>query len=519
MYNDDMRTINEHEQAFQVIMSGQSCFVTGGGGVGKTHLLKTVVNAFTRKGKQVMVVAPTGAAAVLIQGATIHRAFGIPSGACINEKTMTIMVRTKEALRDADVVIIDEISMCRMDLFDSVCASLAKAEEKSGKHKQLIVFGDFFQLPPVLTENRGERKLLERYYNRPVGNAYAFQADSWQRMNFYPIVLTEVIRQGDAATVAQLKKARVGNTACIWYFNAYSSSRGFLDGIYLTGKKEEAERRNREELARVIGASKDYPITIEGTVEASDLVIPSTLSLKVGALVTTTVNHPDGYYVNGSIGRIDSLEDEYVRIKFPSISTPISVGKYTWKVYNYTTDEKNNIVKEEIGSYEQLPLRLAYASTIHKSQGSTYDEINLDPECWAPGQLYVALSRMRDIRKLYLTQNITPKFLIADPVVSDFYEHLLQPMPKMKKTVGRPPKETGSTIVKRIPEEMAEEIDRVISQWQAMGSNRYNYEIGLFPTGYHDTIDLFIERITNGTGSAMYINDPDELVTAKKSQN
>ena len=193
-----------------------------------------------------MVVAPTGAAAVLIKGATIHRAFGIPSGACINEKTMKIMVRTTEALRNADVVIIDEVSMCRMDLFDSVCASLDKAEEKSGKHKQLIVFGDFFQLPPVLTENRGERKLLERYYNRPVENAFAFQSDTWLRMNFYPIVLTEVIRQGDATTVALLKKARVGDTSCIHYFNNHSSSIGFLNGIYLTGTKDEAERRNRE---------------------------------------------------------------------------------------------------------------------------------------------------------------------------------------------------------------------------------------------------------------------------------
>ena len=207
-----------------------------------------------------------------------------------------------------------------------------------------------------------------------------------------------------------------------------------------------------------------------------------------------------------------------MRIKFPSISIPISVGKYTWKVYNYTTDENDNIIKEEISSYEQLPIRLAYASTIHKSQGSTYDEINLDPECWAPGQLYVALSRMRDVHNLYLIRSIKPNYLITDSAVSEFYEHLLQSIPKSKKAVGRPPKETGSTMVKRIPAELAEQIDHVISQWQAMGSNRYNYEIGLFPAGYHDKIDLFIERVTNGTGRAMYINPPEELVTVKKSQ-
>lgn len=505
-----MRLIEEHEKAFEIVMTGTDCFITGGGGVGKSHLLRTIVNAFKKKGKQVVVTAPTGAAAVLIKGSTIHRTFGIPSGACINEKTLKIMTRTTEALRKADVVIIDEISMVRMDLFDAIFASLKKAEEKSGIHKQLIVFGDFFQLPPVLTETHGERKLLEKFYGCEVGHAFAFQSNSWKNIGFYPIELTEVVRQSDKKTIENLNLARKGNKACINFFNSESSTEGFIDGITVTGSKQSANSENKQELKKIQAPSVVYNCSVSGAVENSDFVIDPQIELKIGALVTTVINHPDSYFVNGSIGKITELTEDHIAVKFPTFYRPISIARHRWDVYDYSTDENGIIHKDIIGSYEQFPVRLAYATTIHKSQGATYDEINLDPFSWAPGQLYVALSRMKKIKKLYLKSNIREEYLIADEVVKDFYDHLLDNIPVIKKSIGRPKQATGSTVVKRVPSELSDQIENAIKVWNDMGSNRYNYELSFVPTGMKDTLDLFVERATSGSGDIEYINDPDD---------
>lgn len=183
---------NEQQKAFDTVMSGVNCFITGGAGTGKTYLTKAFVSAMQDRGKNVMVVAPTGVAASAVGGVTIHRGFGLPATVCINEKTMTSKVRVSKPLSTADAVVIDEVSMVRMDLFDSIMASVRKAGSKAGKHIQVIAVGDFCQLPPILRNTHGERKLIETFYKRQIETPYAFLGNEWRNAGQLYVSLSRV---------------------------------------------------------------------------------------------------------------------------------------------------------------------------------------------------------------------------------------------------------------------------------------------------------------------------------------
>lgn len=448
-----------------------------------------------------MVCAPTGVAAVLVKGTTIHRGFGIPSGATINEKTMKIMVRTTPYLYDVDVIIIDEISMCWIDLFDAVSASINKVQEKTGKHIQLIVFGDFFQLPPVLTYKRGEKELLDKYYKRDVGNGYAFSADSWDSFHFVCVELKQVIRQADPVLIANLSKARIGDATCLKYFAKNSSFSPYADGIYLCGHKEQADQINAQALNKLPGYSTTYSMTINGEVETSDLVVSKQIELKPGAVVTTVINDSDGHYVNGSLGTITECGEDHVRVSFSPDNASVYIEFHEWSVYSYKTIKPDNkpeyIEKVCIGNYKQLPVRLAYASTIHKAQGATYNHVNLDPTCWEPGQLYVALSRVRNVGDLHLTAPLIPKYLICDLSVLIFYRSVLQLNREEQRSRGRPKQSYGSSKVIRVSEEISDEVQSMLADWVKIGPERYNYSIMLIPSDMKEKVEKLIAENGN----------------------
>ena len=440
---------DEQQKAFDTVMSGVNCFITGGAGTGKTYLTKAFVSAMQADGKNVMVVAPTGVAASAVGGVTVHRGFGLPATVCINEKTMTSKVRVSKPLAVTDVVVIDEVSMVRMDLFDSMMASIRKAEAKSGKKIQVIVIGDFCQLPPILRNAHGERHLMETFYKRQIETPYAFLGNEWAHGCFTPIILTTVVRQGDAEFIKNLNLARVGDMDCIPYFNEHSRKKEVADAIHLYSANRDVDAENLRSLNSIEGENCVFETFFDSGLDRYDMRdVPKQVILKQGARVMVTTNDTSnvfteqvpssGYripykkdaakFYNGSLGtvlelgRYEDSSSDYAVVRLDS-GPLLFFYRQSYPVYQYVADGET-IHRVELGRYSQIPLRPAYAVTIHKSQGQTYESANIDPYCRNAGQLYVALSRVKSIDGIHLNYDIEPWNLVVDPVVKEFYDNL-----------------------------------------------------------------------------------------------
>ena len=329
-----------------------------------------------------------------------------------------------EKAEKADIIILDEISICRVDLFDFIAQQIYIANyirNKNGLDNiQFIISGDFFQLPPVLPEK--ERETLENYYGYPIGNGFAFQSKAWSYFNFKNIVLNETMRQSDIEFVLNLNKARTGDLSCITYFNRNCSKEEFKDTILLCGTNKDAENRNISEMNKITSKPKRYQAVITGEVKESDKMTYDILDLKVGARVITLVNDKDELYKNGSLGTITRMTNNGVYVKFDD-GGEFYIEYYCWEICNYKL-QNGKVIKEVIGTFEQLPLKIAYAITIHKSQGQTYEKANINPYCWDYGQLYVALSRVKSIEGIHLTSLIQNRFLKTSRDVQNYYRNL-----------------------------------------------------------------------------------------------
>lgn len=409
----------EQSKTMEIFRSGMNVFLTGEAGSGKSTVLNYYIDELREQGKNVLVTAPTGIAALNINGSTIHRQFKLPARVLVEEPQPFNV--TREIL-SADVIIIDEISMCRIDLFEFVMKVIIRADEtrvnKLGKTAiQVIVCGDFSQLPPVVTDN--DREILNEYFGYDIGYGFAFQSRLWRDMGFYNINLSQIMRQDDPIFVKYLSMARVGNRDCIPYFQYQSCVVPKENAIMLCGTNKAALEKNEEELNKIEGESREYIASIVGDVKKSDKVTDDILVLKVGARVMTLVNDEMDRYRNGSFGTVVAMFEDRVALKMDT-GVYVNIPKYDWDVITYKLEDKK-LTQTVVGTFTQLPLKLAWAITIHKSQGQTYDAVNLNPWSWDAGQLYVALSRVKSIDGLYLTQNIQDKFLIAAPDVLRFY--------------------------------------------------------------------------------------------------
>ena len=305
---------DEQQKAFDTVMSGVNCFITGGAGTGKTYLTRAVVSAMQDNGKNVMVVAPTGVAASTAGGVTVHRGFGLPATACINEKTMTSKVRVSKPLSVADVVVIDEVSMVRMDLFDSIIASIRKAESKAGKRIQVVVVGDFCQLPPILRNSHGERELMETFYKQRIDTPYAFLGNEWRRAGFSPIVLTKVVRQGDTEFIKNLNLARIGDMDCIPYFNEHCRKNAVSGAVHLYSTNRDVDAENLRSLDSIEGENYIFSTVFDGSLDRQDIKdIPKQVILKQGARVMVTTNDTSNVfteYVSFPGKRVPYKKDE-----------------------------------------------------------------------------------------------------------------------------------------------------------------------------------------------------------------
>jgi ATP-dependent DNA helicase PIF1 len=427
------------QAALNAVYSGKNVFITGGGGVGKTYLLSEIIGYFTNRGKKILVTAPTGKAADLIKGVTCHKCFKIP----VKMQWMAMPnISSESPVYNADAVLIDEISMLRIDAFDFITNALQKINadrQKKGKDPiQIIVAGDFAQLPPVLPDKSSkglsEKQLLCEYYlekyNISVHAGYAFESPNWNKLNFITCELTEIVRQSDHDMITALSSLRFGDASALDYFATHSKSKAFskkVSGVVkLCGKNKTAESINQIELASISGSEHSYQATISGEVSEKDKMAPDLLRLKVGAQVIMLVNSEN--YINGSSGTVTALYDDYVAVRLSS-GREVEVPYYEWNIEDYTCvsgkDGSKEIKKVIVGTFCQLPLKLGYAITIHKSQGQSYEKMELTPEIFCYGQLYVALSRIKSIKNLYINGDISKyKSLLADPEVVDFYRSI-----------------------------------------------------------------------------------------------
>ena len=401
-------------------------FLTGPAGVGKTY----TINEYIKNHKNVLLCASTGTAAINIGGSTAHRLFSIPVPACGGNPEKVIPSKLS-IFANADTIIIEEISMLRNDAFAFAVQVMKRVEKLYGKKIKLIVAGDFSQLPPIVTKKDGD--LLQRYgFDR---SGFAFTAKEWAECKFKTVQLDKIYRQSDKTFIENLHKARIGDTSCIPYFNRFVQTPLADTDIVLTGTNAEAERINTEYLNTLDAPSTAYLAEKSG-ITGKELPCDNIVLLKPGCKAMFTANdtildvdgnfNKDfgdvGRFQNGTMCSVIALDKDSVTVLLEN-GEEITVGRHKWSVYSYTTDRTTmTLKKKEIGYVKQIPLKVAKAITIHKSQGKTLKGVAISPQIFADGQIYVALSRVTSPDELILTEPITPESLRLNQKVQKFYD-------------------------------------------------------------------------------------------------
>lgn len=415
---------HEQEKALELLESGRNIFLSGEAGTGKSYVINEYIRKY-RDTKKIIVCAPTGIAAIAVGGATIHRVFGAPLGVC---RPGDCNKSPDGALIESDVIIIDEISMCRFDLFEYVIRTIRRAEElseendnRTDRRKQIIVVGDFYQLPPVLTKQ--DREQMSLFWKNIPDEGFAFQSSLWKEEDFTCVLLHEIVRQkGDEIFVKNLNKIRIGDVEGLSWFNENVDRAPLSDGIYLCGKNADASELNDERIAALPGEGKSFQAVISGSVEKSDKMTEDTLLLKNGMQVMTLINNDSEGYQNGSIGKIISINEGSIDVRLGN-GKQVNVSPYEWEITDYEIKD-GKLVQVVVGTFKQLPIKPAYAITIHKAQGQTYSCANVIPDCFAVGQLYVALSRVTSASKMSLAHEIRSSSLKVSLSVKRFYDDI-----------------------------------------------------------------------------------------------
>lgn len=405
--------------------TGRSIFLTGKAGTGKTTFLKTVV---AKSRKRPIVVAPTGVAAINAGGVTIHSFFQLPLSPFVPGATMDrrygFSREKRKIIASIDLLIIDEISMVRADLLDAIDSVLRRfrIHNQPFGGVQLLMIGDLAQLTPVVTPD--DERLLKPYYDTP----YFFGSKALQLIDYVTIQLEHVYRQEDETFIGILNQIRNGNPPqeVLDKLNGRCLKvGGGVDGaIRLTTHNQLANYYNESELKKLPGPSLKYRAEVQGTFPEYSFPTAETLELKAGAQVMFVKNDPSGNhrYYNGRIGRVTEAMPNRLMVYCEGDEGDIEVEPLEWENTRYTLNEKTREIESEVqGVFRQMPLRLAWAITIHKSQGLTFERAIIDAsQSFAPGQVYVALSRIRSLEGLQLASPLTARAVISDMRVDTY---------------------------------------------------------------------------------------------------
>lgn len=425
-------------------------FLTGKAGTGKTTFLKSLAE---RTHKSFLVVAPTGIAALNAGGVTIHSQFLLPPGTFLPERILPADFQhtgnyfaqdslarkhplnsdRKQVLRAIDLLVVDEVSMLRADLLDAIDYRLKAARNnfhQSFGGVQVLLIGDLYQLPPVV--KREEENVLRRYYTSP----WFYEAKALRHNPFIYVELDKIFRQHDNDFIRILNNLR-NNTPTAddiktlnEHYRTPEAIQDLREVITLTTHNYKAEELNNRALQELKTRSYFFDATLSGDFPESMYPVQSRLELKVGAQIMFIKNDSEGKaYFNGKLATVSDLSSEHITVTMSEGKEELTLKTETWQNKKYTINTETRELDEDIvGTFEQYPIKLAWAITIHKSQGLTFEKAIIDVgQAFADGQVYVALSRLRSIDGLVLRTKINPGVIGTDKNIVDFTEQYNRP--------------------------------------------------------------------------------------------
>jgi hypothetical protein len=415
--------------------TNEHVFLTGNAGTGKTTFLRHIKN--TTK-KNIAITAPTGIPAIHVGGVTLHSLLYLPMGMYVpvpqrgfsatqyaDKNTVLRNLRMNEQKRQLinklDLLVIDEVSMVRADMMDCVDTILKYVRRNNEPFGglQMLFIGDLFQLPPVVKED--EKATLLEHYRSP----YFFDAQVIQQINLIKIELKKIYRQSDETFIQLLQNIRNNQLEeddhqllLERYKPTYAN---YEKHIVLTTHNNKADKINAEKLDEIPGATTLFKGEFKGEFSENNPPAEVELKLKKGAQIMLLKNNPDGNYYNGSLAEISDITTEGLFVTLKESDATIKLEKEKWRSIRYKLNADDKVEEEEVGSFTQYPIRLAWAVTIHKSQGLTFDNVVVDAgQSFAPGQVYVALSRCTTLGGITLLSMITKNSLYSDAAVLEF---------------------------------------------------------------------------------------------------
>lgn len=425
----DFSTNEQLQMAGDLIeKTGEHLFLTGKAGTGKTTFLHQLQSTTA---KRFIVTAPTGVAAMNAGGVTLHSFFQLPFGPIVPNAPQRQPYRfSREKIRlikTLDLLVIDEISMVRADMLDGIDAVLRRYRDARLPFGgvQLLLIGDLHQLPPVIKPQ--EQALLKDHYP----SLYFFDSHALAQSGFISLELTEVFRQRDPRFIDLLNAVREERWTddVLAVLNARheaqaTSGQASEQAITLTTHNHKADRINARHLLRLPGSETRFEARIDGDFPQTLYPLDAQLCLKPGCRVMFTRNDPNEakQFYNGKMAQVESIENDRVRVIFEEDGQSFDVEPVDWQNVKYTLNSETGQIDEQVlGTFEQLPLRLAWAITVHKSQGLTFSHVRVDAEdAFSQGQIYVALSRCRSLEGLILTTPVGRPNVSADPVLQQF---------------------------------------------------------------------------------------------------